>query len=107
MNHEPETLEHLHRINAQPLLELEGQTVSIEKISNNNGKDTMVEVGFKTTGKLTLLASDSVLGVLVTNDIFDSFIRTSIVVNVESADGGALVHTMNSTYLVSKISEAQ
>jgi hypothetical protein len=99
---EPEILEHISKINAQPLIDMEGETVTIVKLSNNNGKDTAVEVGFRTTGKLTVLKSDAAIGVLVMHDIFQTFVRTSIVVNVEPIESGVLAHTLNSTYRITK-----
>jgi hypothetical protein len=98
---EPEIREHIDRINAQPLIDMEGDTVTIVKLSNNNGKETAVEVGFRTTGKLSVLKSDSALGVLVMRDFHD-YIRTSIVVNVEPIENGVLAHTLNSTYRITK-----
>jgi hypothetical protein len=61
-----------------------------------------VKVGYKTTGKLSVLKSDSVIGVLVMHDIFHTFVRTSIVVNVEPIENGVLAHTLNSTYRITK-----
>jgi hypothetical protein len=97
---EPEILDHIAKINAQPLIDMEGETVTIVKLSNNNGKDTAVEVGFRTTGKLTVLKSDAVIGVLVEDSFRQTFIRTSIVVNVEPIENGVLAHTLNSTYRI-------
>lgn len=59
-------------------------------------------MGYKTTGKLSVLKSDSVIGVLVMHDIFHTFVRTSIVVNVEPIENGVLAHTLNSTYRITK-----
>lgn len=105
---EMEHIEHIDKINARCLLPLVGQVVSIKKLSAQR-ESPAIEIGDIFTGKLDLITNDAVMAVLVDGRKFGGgeWMRTSIVVNVEKTEGGILVHTMNSTYLVTKVKEAQ